>query len=153
MPGAPLCDVYVSAAQDLWQYHTVISAAETHSTATNGRTFVAQYVYNATGGIGRTPHGADVAAIFGRMPDIPIHKKGADFEGITRIVQSCFAAFARTGDPTTDLAPFVPYDKESPRMTILDSPASGGGCKLVDTWKNRDAIYSDVLAAISSAET
>ena len=152
MPGGALCDVYVSAAQDLWQYHTVISAAETHSTAMKGRTFVAQYAYNATGGSGRTPHGADVAAIFGRMPDIPIHKKGSDFEGITSIVQSCFASFARAGDPSTDLAPFVPYDKESRRMTVLDSPASGGGCKIVDTWTNRDAIYRDMLAAIRAAE-
>lgn len=156
MPGAALCDVYVSAAQDLWQYHAVISAAEAHSAKLHGRTFVAQYAYNcsnASGGVGCTPHSADVAAIFGYMPNIPAHAKGADFEGITAIVQSSLAAFARTGDPSTDSATFVPYHTESSKMTVLDSPASGGGCKVVDTWANRNKIYRDMLAAISAAET
>ena len=42
MPGAALAAVYESAAQDMWQYHTVMTVAAAHSTATPGRTFVAQ---------------------------------------------------------------------------------------------------------------
>jgi hypothetical protein len=151
MPGSPLPSVYMCAAQDLWQYHTVTTAADTHSAVLPGSTFVAQYAYDAGGG--HTTHSADVAATFGVMPNIPSHQKGADFEGIVEIVQSCFAAFARTGDPSTDKSPFVPWDKTAPKMTILDSPVCGGGCKVVDAWTTRDEIFRDMVAGLRAAES
>ena len=65
-----------------------------------------------------------------------IHGKGKDFAGVTKVVQDVYLAFARTGDPNTDAAPFVAFlesaadyrrvlqTDQAPSMTMLD--AAGG---------------------------
>ena len=134
--------------------------------------YVGQYAYDT--GKGVTPHSADVAAAFGVMPNVPAHGKGKDFEGITALVQGVYAAFARSGDPRT-LAdggggggsgggeresgggagggvPFEPFLAADPKMTLLDSPLSGMGCKVMETPRVRDAIYRTLVEAIRAAE-
>ena len=49
-------------------------------------------------------------------------------------------------------APFTPYDASSPKMTVLDSPKTGGGCKIVDAWTDKDEAYRTLVAAIRAAE-
>ena len=83
---------------------------------------------------------------------VPIHDKGKDFEGMTAILQEAYVAFARTGDPSTAAAPFVPFDAAAPKMTVLDSPLSGGGCKVVAAMSAKDKAYHALVAAIRAAE-
>lgn len=78
-----------------------------------------------------------------------------NIEGITKIVQSPYGNFMRAGSPTTDDAPFVPFDVAAgaqQKMTVLDSVVGVGGCKVVPTWTARDALYRTLVAAIRAAE-
>ncbi len=150
LPGAKLPDVYVAAMQDLWQYHACVAVGEAHAAALPGQTFLGSLVYQCKGKT--TPHGADVSALFGTMPAVPIHDKGKDFDGITALMQQAVVAFARSGDPSTAAAPFAPFDEAAPRMTLLDSAVSGGGSKVVETMRTRDALYRTLVSAIRAAE-
>jgi hypothetical protein len=51
-------------------------------------------------------------------------------------IQGAFVAFARSAawqsDPSTADVPFTLLDMAGPKMAVLDSPKSGGGCKIVD---------------------
>ena len=149
---APLSDVYTAAMQDLWQYHPVRTAAAAHSDAMPGQTFVAELVYDT--GNGKTPHGTDVSLLFGYLAGIPVHGKGADLEGITAMVQGVYSSFARTGDPSTDAAPFVAFAADKPRMTLIDSDKhGGGGCRVVEGGRpEREAAYAEMVSAIRRAE-
>ena len=150
LPQSKLQAVYVAAMQDLWQYHACVAVGEAHAAALPGRTYLASLAYECKGK--RTPHGADVSFLFGAMPSVPIHDKGKDFDGVSALVQQAYVAFARSGDPSTAAAPFAPFDEAAPRMTLIDSAVSGGGSKLVDTMRARDAAYRTLIAAIRAAE-
>lgn len=148
--GARPRDVYVAAMQDLWQYHACVAVGEAHAAALPRQTYLAKLVYDCKGA---TPHGADVSFFFGAMPGLPIHDKGRDFDGITAVVQQAYAAFARSGDPSTAAAPFTPFDATAPKMTLLDSAVSGVGSRVVETERVRDEAYRTLVAAIRAAET
>ena len=149
LPGKPLSEVHKAAMQDLWQYHACMAVGEAHSAALPGQTYLCTYEYDCGGGI--TPHAADVNTIFGITA--LGQKKGKDFEGMTSIMQDMVATFARCGNPSTPAAPFVSFDQSAPKMTVLDSPRSGGGCKVVDTSEAKNAAYRALVAAIRAAET
>jgi len=150
MPGSKLNDVYVAALQDVWQYHACVGVGAAHRAALPGvGTYLASLVYDCKG---KTPHGTDLSCFFGAMPGVPIHDKGKDLEGITKLVQESYLAFARTGNPSTQSAPFVPFDPAAPKMTLLDSAVSGGGSKVVETMAARDKAYRALVASIRAAE-
>lgn len=149
LPGRPLQEVYVAAMQDIWQYHPCISICTAHGGTLPGRAYLSTLTYDGKGG---TKHGTDVSLFFGEMPGVPIHDKGKDFEGMTTILQEAYVAFARTGDPNTKAAPFAPFDAAAPKMTVLDSPLSGGGCKVVETMAAKDEAYRALVAAIRTTE-
>lgn len=150
MPGAKLRTAYVAAMQDLWQYHACVTVCTAHSAALPGKTYLCSYVYDCDG---ETPHGADVSAAFGILPGVPVHKKGKDFEGVTRIYQEVIGAFARTGEPSTEAAPFTPFESMAPKMTLIDSAKSGDGCKVVETSSAKNEAYRALVAAIRDAES
>ena len=145
-PGGATSDVHVSAAQDLWQYHAVISVARAHSAAMPGQTFVGQFVFDA--GKNQTPHAADVSTTFGIQGQFDAFPKGK-FEGFAAVNQAIYGAFARTGDPSCDEAPFAPFDATEPKMTIIDGP---GASTVVSTKAVCDEIYGGLVAKIRAAE-
>ena len=53
---------------------------------------------------------------------------------------------------TWQVVPFTPYDASSPKMTVLDSPKTGGGCKIMDGWAAKDEAYRTLVGAIRAAE-
>ena len=48
---------------------------------------------------------------------------------------------------TRQVVPFTPYDASSPKMTVSDSPKTGGGCKIMDGWAAKDEAYRTLVAA------
>lgn len=153
----PTCstgEVAVHVLQDTWQYHSVIALAKNHAAAhQGGKTFIGHFVYDCGGG--QCPHGADVSFCYGKMPNMPIHGKGKDFDGMTTIMQSVWGAFARDGNPALPMTqiPFEAFRPEDPKMTLLDSGKTGGGCRISATFVERDPIYQRMVEALRKAET
>eukprot|EP00933_Yihiella_yeosuensis_P053398 TRINITY_DN5162_c2_g1_i1.p1 TRINITY_DN5162_c2_g1~~TRINITY_DN5162_c2_g1_i1.p1 ORF type:complete len:468 (-),score=77.06 TRINITY_DN5162_c2_g1_i1:98-1354(-) len=150
LPGSSIGEVFRNIVQDTWQYHSVVTLAKNHALAHPQKTYIGNLVYDFGG---ECPHGADISTVFGKMPGIPIHKKGKDFEGITSTMQSVWGAFARTGNPSVDAVPFAPFDPSEAKMTLLDSLKTSDGCKIVSTFTERDRLYEEMLEALRKAES
>ena len=71
-------------------------------------------------GSGESPRASDIAALFGniRLPSL-VHGKGNDSEGIVRVVQGMYAAFAGTGGPSTPAAASARYHRAGARIARL----------------------------------
>jgi para-nitrobenzyl esterase len=122
-PDASPTELYVALATDLWVGIPVVRMAEARATAATAPVYVYRFDWQSSardGGL-RASHGLDVPFIFDNLASAALTQTGQQADALAELMADAWAAFIRTGDPSTPrTGPWPPYSLAARETMIFD---------------------------------